>query len=233
MSTKSAFAHLIGLLNATPEHVRAQAIIAFSSDALHLVTANNGQPLIDAAQAFPVTKNDKIKGPKNVALADALSAGIQAIRAALPVNDKGDASGWIGAANGPFSKAALSVRTPYLQAHAAGVQAFETAVNASEALADKVEKTEEEKAKAKADKATKAAKATAEATEATINAMVEAGQLTRGAPVTLTVGDMATMLMRAAQNGEIDAATLAILSEVVAVASLPTVAEKEQVLQAA
>lgn len=173
--SKSALALFIRTITADASTLRTMAADAFSADALHLVTANNGQPLADAMASLPANaKGDKIKGSKNLELAGCIDAGVAAMVAALPNN-----SGWVGAARGSFARASKEDRAPYLSAHADGVAAFVSALNASEAWADKVQKTKEEKAAEKAEKDAAKAEALAKEVESAINARIENGEIVR------------------------------------------------------
>lgn len=168
---RSALASLIVARNATPETLRTLVVQAFADDARHLADANNGQPLADALAALPMGKA-QVKGAQNKALGDAIALGVQAMREALP-----NGAGWIGAVNGPFSKASKEARTPYLEALAVGVEAFRASIDASEAFADKVKLTPEERAAKKAEREAMQAEENAKMQQAAIQAAIDAGQV--------------------------------------------------------
>lgn len=214
----SRLAHFIATINATPEKLAELATVEFSADLMHLVNANNEQPLAEAIAMLPMGKA-KVKGKQNQAIGDAIARAVKATREALP-----DGAGWIGAVNGSFSKASKDARTPYLIAHAAGVECFAAVLAESGEFVSAPKKTDEEKAKAKAEK--DAAKA--KALEDTIAAKVEAGELVRAADVvTLTNEDMAAALLRAAKDGALSPAVLALLEEIHAVTSAAIVPERD------
>jgi len=167
----SALLTIINARNANPATLRAMLCEAFKADALHLVTANNGEPMQSAINALPMGKT-QIKGAQNKALGDAIGQGVAALRKALP-----DGQGWIGAARGSFAKASKADRAPYEQAHALACEAFAECLNASEAWADKPEVTPEEKAQKKAEREAAKAEAEAAIVKAGIDARIASGEL--------------------------------------------------------
>lgn len=218
----SRLAHFIATINATPEKLAELATVEFAADLMHLVNANNEQPLSEAVATLPMGKS-KVKGKQNQVIGDAIGQAIKATRDALPGN-----AGWIGAVNGSFSKASKDARTPYLIAHAAGVECFAAVLAESGEFVSAPKKTDEEKAKAKAEK--DAAKA--KALEDIISAKVEAGELVRASDVvTLTHEDMAQALIRAARDGDMTPDIVALLEEAVATHRAlwesPTVVEED------
>lgn len=169
----SRLALLIATRNATPDALATMATDAFSADLLHLINANNEQPLSTAVAALPMGKA-QVKGKQNQALGAAIAQAVKVTRAALPDN-----AGWIGAVHGQFSKASKDARTPYLIAHAEGVAAFALSLEQSGAFAPVVKKTEAEKAAAKSEREEAAAKVLSEQVKAAIDARIVAGELVK------------------------------------------------------
>lgn len=144
---------------------------AFADDAMHLVNANNSQPLTLAAQSLPMGKK-AITGKQNQAIGAAIGHAVKAMADALP-----DGQGWIGAVHGAFGKAPKEARAPYLAAHAIGVAAFGQSLADSGEFTDKAPKTDAQKAAEKAEKEEKAQKAAAEQKAAVKAAMLASGEV--------------------------------------------------------
>lgn len=181
----SALAQSINARNLSGESLIDLFTRDFSSDSMHFVNANNSQPLDLGIQALPMGKA-QIKGNQNKAIGDAIGQGVKAMKALLP-----DEQGWVGAVRGPFSKASKETRTPYLVAHAAGVEVFRASLVGSGAFPERVTRTDEEKAQAKKEKAEKAEKAQSEAMDAARAALMASGEFIARADV-LTIDKLAT-----------------------------------------
>lgn len=188
MSQFSALASLINARNLSGVDLINHFADAFSQDAMHYVNANNSQPLDMAIACLPMGKA-QIKGKQNQALGEAIAQGVKATREALP-----NSQGWIGAVHGAFSKASKETRTPYLMAHAQGIEAFKASLITSGAFPDKVSRTDEEKAAIKAEKADKAAQAQAETMKAARDALIASGEFIAKSDV-ITIDKMSTSLL--------------------------------------
>jgi hypothetical protein len=186
--SKSILAAFIRARVATGAALINEATSAYSADALYLATANSSQELTLAIGALPMGKAGVV-GKQYKAIGEAIAKGQKAMLAALP-----NGEGWIGARHGAFSKADKDTRAAYLQAHAIGVEAFRTELEASGAFPEKVIKTDEEKAKAKTEKAEAEAKKQAEAVNAARKAIIDSGEFVAKSDI-LTVDKLSTSML--------------------------------------
>lgn len=162
---------------------REEYVAGFSADAMHIVTANNRQPLLSAMAIVP-TKRDGTAVKQWEGFAHSVGVAVAVLNGALP---KG--KGWLGGAgNGPFDKATAEKRAPYLAAHAAAVAAFDDALQGFSAWCTAAEMTESEKIAKKAETDAKAAKKAADAKAAIVSAAVESGELVRADSLPLAFG---------------------------------------------
>ena len=211
---------------------RAEYVSAFSADCLHIVKANNREPLASALKVVPVKKDGTaVKGWAS--LTHAVAVAVAILDQGFPTAGKG----WIGGAGrGSFDKASQEVRAPYLLAHADAVSAFDKELAKFSEWCNAVELTEDEKSTKKAEAEAKKVKKAEDQREAILKAAVVSGEYVRADSLPKALGQAdANELIGALSGFELTARQSRQLKDLVAafeVAQLEASARADRAMQA-
>lgn len=162
---------------------REEYVAGFSADAMHIVTANNRQPLMSALALLPAKKNGTAV-KQWAGFAHAVGVAVATLDANLP-----NGKGWLGGAgNGPFAKAEPEKRAPYLAAHTAAVAAFDSSLQAFAEWKAPAELTDDDKAAKESEQKAKKAKRDAEQKATILAAALQSGEFVRADSLPVAFG---------------------------------------------